>query len=185
MNLGLAFRAFFAALFNSERAARLKLALQDSPTTVAPATVAPAAEPAKQTTQAPKTVKPAVPVRSEALTLLSTLQREARLLDLVHESLDDFKDEQIGAAAREVLRDCRQSLNRMFAIEPLSQQQEGESCAVDSASSPVRLRVVGSSQGASGTIAHRGWQAQRCELPVWNGQAVDALVLAPVEVDVR
>ncbi len=182
MNLGLAFRLFFAVLFNTERAARLRIALQDSP-----AVVEQPPQPAKQTTQAPKApkiVKPAVPVRSEALTLLSTLQREARLLDLVHESLDGFDDAQIGAAAREVLRDCRQTLNRMFAIEPLSQQLEGESCPVDSASSPARLRVVGNSQGTSGTIVHRGWQAQRSEVPVWNGQAVDKLVLAPVEVEV-
>jgi hypothetical protein len=177
MALGVAFRAFFAALFNRQQAERLRLALLDAPAEKKqPALDAPTHKPSP---------KPASPTRSDALGLLSTLQREARLLDLVHESLDGFDDAQIGAAAREVLRDCRQSLARMFAIEPLSPKLEGETIPLDGKASPARLRLVGKSQGSSGTIAHRGWQATRCELPSWNGQASDALILAPVEVDVQ
>ncbi len=189
MALGVAFRAFFAALFNRQQAERLRVALLEAPAADAPA-AAPASAASESTVavgkpDAKQPAKPAGSARSEALTLLSTLQREARLLDLVHESLDGFEDAQIGAAAREVLRDCRQSLTRMFAIEPLSSGAEGDSLAIDGSASPARLRLVGKSQGTSGTIAHRGWQATRCELPKWNGQATDALVLAPVEVDVN
>lgn len=177
MALGVAFRAFFAALFNRDCAERLRRALADEPIEKklpppdVPATKTPA--------------KPAPPTRSEALTLLSTLQRESRLLDLVHESLDGFDDAQIGAAAREVLRDCNKSLTRMFAIEPLATNPEGETIPLAGETSPARLRRVGKSQGNSGTIAHRGWQATRCELPNWSGQASDALIIAPVEVDVQ
>lgn len=185
MALGVAFRAFFAALFNRQQAERLRVALLEAPT----ADVTKTASDSTATKSIPavdkQPAKPAAPARSEALTLLSTLQREARLLDLVHESLDGFEDAQIGAAAREVLRDCRQSLARMFAIEPLSPSAEGDTLAIDGSDSPARLRLVGKSQGTAGTIAHRGWQATRCELPKWNGQAGDALVLAPVEVDVQ
>ncbi|MEO8268114.1 MAG: DUF2760 domain-containing protein [Aureliella sp.] len=177
MALGVAFRAFFAALLNRASAERLKRALSDAtvekklPTPDVPATKTP--------------VKPTQPIRSEALTLLSTLQRESRLLDLVHESLDEFDDAQIGAAAREVLRDCNKSLTRMFAIEPLAISPEGEIIPLAGETSPARLRRVGKSQGNSGTVAHRGWQATRCELPSWSGQASDVLIIAPVEVDVQ
>lgn len=180
MALGVAFRAFFAALFNRNSAERLRLALSDAPVDKKLPLPATAVAPAVKTP-----TKPALPTRSEALTLLSTLQRESRLLDLVHESLDEFDDAQIGAAAREVLRDCNKSLTRMFAIEPLATSPEGETIPLTGESSPARLRRVGKSQGDSGVIAHRGWQATRCELPNWSGQASDALIIAPVEVDVQ
>ncbi len=197
MALGVAFRAFFAALFNRQQAERLRVALLEAPSETASANNGSA--PTKDKTTGDKTTgdrvgavagdklpaQASATARSEALTLLSTLQREARLLDLVHESLDGFDDAQIGAAAREVLRDCKQSLARMFAIEPLASGAEGDTVAIDGSVSPARQRLVGKSQGAAGTIAHRGWQATRCELPKWTGQPGDALVLAPMEVDVQ
>ena len=180
MALGVAFRAFFAALFNRNSAERLRLALSDAPVDKKLTLPATADAPAAKTP-----TKAALPTRSEALTLLSTLQRESRLLDLVHESLDEFDDAQIGAAAREVLRDCNKSLTRMFAIAPLATSPEGETIPLAGENSPARLRRIGKSQGDSGIIAHRGWQATRCELPNWSGQASDALIIAPVEVDVQ
>lgn len=183
MSLGVAFRAFFAALFNRQTAERLRVALQSAPlqTNLPTPTPTPTAQPAAP----PKpTEKTTAPVRSEALTLLSTLQREARLLDLVHESLDGFEDAQIGAAAREVLRDCRKSLDRMFAITPIAEAEEGTTCQLPSQLSPARYRLVGKSTSASGAIAHRGWQATHCELPKWSGNSNEALLLAPIEVDV-
>ena len=80
MSLGVAFKAFFAALFNRQIAERLRVALQSAPPQTNLPT--PTAEPAATPKPATKT---AAPARSEALTLLSTLQREARLLDLVQE----------------------------------------------------------------------------------------------------
>ena len=40
--------------------------------------------------------------------------REARFVDLVNESLDGYSDAQIGAAARDVLRDSKKVLDRLF-----------------------------------------------------------------------
>lgn len=180
MSLGVAFKAFFAALANRQVSERVRAALQAEPQTkqlTAPAPVGPTA---------PKTPpQPVAAVRSEALTLLATLQREARWLDLVHESLDGFEDAQIGAAAREVLRDCRKSLDRMFAIAPLAEADEGEVYQLPPQPSPAKFRLVGKTTGSSGVITHRGWQATRCELPTWSGQAIDAQLLAPIEVEVN
>ncbi|MCA9129063.1 MAG: DUF2760 domain-containing protein, partial [Planctomycetales bacterium] len=102
--------------------------------------------------------------------------------------LDSFDDAQIGSAAREVMRDCRKTLDRMFAIEPLSDSEEGQSLTLVGDESPNRARISGSGSAVSGTsttgtITHRGWQATKCEVPKWNGQEDDAWILAPVEVE--
>lgn len=174
MGLGTAFQAFFAALFNRQKAERIRAALANEST----ASAAPPLEPKL-------TVKPPVPSRSDALTLLSTLQREARLVDLVCEPLDSFSDAQIGAAAREVLRDCRKTLDRLFAITPLSDKEEGSDFSIPATHSPARLRLVGKSQGQRGTVVHRGWLATSCELPSWQGDKADAMVLSPTEIEVN
>jgi hypothetical protein len=65
------------------------------------------AEPAKpQPKQDAKKPAAAPRPRSEALTLLATLQREARFVDFIKESLEGYSDAQIGAVARDVHRDC-------------------------------------------------------------------------------
>jgi hypothetical protein len=123
--------------------------------------------------------------RSEALTLLGTLQREARLLDLICEPLDQFNDQQVGAAAREVLRDSRKTLDRLFQLAPLSESQEGDEIGVPQNWSPAQLRLIGKSSGQRGVVVHRGWRAGQCDLPKWQGGKEDALVIAPVELEVQ
>lgn len=182
MSLGLAFRAFFAVLFNQTVAQRVVIALQPPHPDVSPGSQEPSSE-LKKTTPKPA-VAPSK--RSDSLTLLSALQREARLIDLVMESLDTFEDAQIGAAAREVLRDCQKTLGRMFAIEPLATVDEGESLEIPDSPSPAMYRLSGSvaSKSTRGTITHRGWQATKCEIPKWTGDVSEAKVLAPIEVEV-
>ncbi|QDV21816.1 DUF2760 domain-containing protein [Aureliella helgolandensis] len=185
MAIGVAFKAFFATLFDREVSHRVQQALDGSLRIEATASAQDekTGKPQSQAASAPRAQTPPAPARSEALTLLSTLQREARLLDLVHESLDGFEDAQVGAAAREVLRDCRKTLDRLFNIEPLSEVEEGEKLSVDAQASPNRLRVTGNTDATHGEVTHRGWKASRCEVPKWNGKRDDAWVLAPVEVD--
>ena len=76
------------------------------------------------TTPAPRTAAqtaPAAPAstRSDALTLLSVLQREARLIDFLKEEIAGYADAQIGAAVRDVHRDAAAALDRLFALKPL------------------------------------------------------------------
>src|SRR5262249_15954195 len=97
--IGIAIRAFFAALLSAAKAQQIKAAL-DGP--ALPKQHIDENPPPKAMPQATAT-----PRRSEAITLLAALQREARLVDLVKQPLQDFSDEQIGAAARNVLNDCR------------------------------------------------------------------------------
>ncbi len=191
MSIGLAIRAFIAVLSNRELAQRVAQLLQPEN---APAQQPEAAVETRRGSTggagdvngpARPTSQREVAARSDALTLLSTLQREARLLDLVAEPLDGYSDVQIGAAAREVIRDCRKSLDRIFAIAPLDDRSEGSVCEVAS-SSAIRTRIIGNVTGAgdTGVITHRGWKASQCALPTWTGASEDRWVLAPVEIEV-
>lgn len=184
MSLGLAFRAFFAVLSRRESAERVRAAL--APTAAKPQDTlpAPAKSPEKPTTTTAKPAE-APPKRSEALTLLSALQREARLVDLVMEPLDGVEDAAIGAAVRDVLRDSQKTLNRMFALQPLADEEEGDAIDLPASPSPAMYRLVGSATSATrGTIAHRGWRATKCEVPKWTGASSESNVLAPIEVEV-
>lgn len=192
MSLGTAIKAFFSVLFNRQVAERVRAALSDAPpkpslTSVADSRPAKSQRPEDGSADASgrRDSPSASPGRSDAITLLSTLQREARLVDLICEPLDQFSDAQVGAAAREVLKDSRIALDRLFAIEPLASEEEGQSINVNSSVSPSRVRLIGQANGTSGVIVHRGWQATKCEMPVWKGSASEALILAPTEIEVQ
>ena len=182
MSLGLAFRAFFAVLSRRESAERVRAAL--APTAAKPQDTLPApAKSAEKPITTPAKPAESPPKRSEALTLLSALQREARLLDLVCESLDQYNDAQIGAAARDVLRDTRKTLDRMFGLRHLVESPEGESVEIPSNPSPTRWRIVGKESSKSGTLSHPGWQATKVDMPQWAGGADDSMVIAAAEVE--
>ncbi len=127
------------------------------------------------------------PGRSEAIALVATLQREARFVDLVTESLDGYSDAQIGAAAREVLSNCGKVLDRVFSLQPVAEVAEGESMQVPAGYDTGRVRITGNASQQpplSGKVVHAGWVATQCELSSWTGNPEAALVVAPAEVEV-
>jgi hypothetical protein len=178
---GLAFKVFFLTLFNRAAAEAVREAI-GRPALPGGNVVdkSPPAAPAKPAAPPP-------PRRSEAVTLLAALQREARFVDLVKEPLDSYSDDQIGAAARNVLRDCATVLDRFFDLKPVVGQAEGESLEVPAGYDPARFRVVGNVGGAppfQGRVVHSGWQAGVVNLPAWTGSNDSAKVVAPAEVEV-
>lgn len=187
LSIAVAFRAFFAALFDARRSETIRQALDagDAPSEAgAPES---ARIPSSATPQPPTTTPP----RSEALTLLAMLQREARLVDLIQESLDQYSDAQIGAAARPCLTQCRATLARAVDLRPVVDQAEGESAEIPTSASPLRFQWVGdppsgSAPGAAnrtGRVVHPGWQAGRCELAHWTGPEEDRTVIAPAQLE--
>lgn len=189
--IGVAFRAFFQALFNAAAADRIDAALAGRalPAVITGGETLPkedvSKKPAPLVVAASTQVAPA-PKRSEALTLLAALQREARLIDLVQEPLGEYSDEQIGAAARNVLRDSAGVLQRFFALKRVSSQSEGETAEVPASYDPARFRLVGNVTGAGphrGSLTHAGWEATTVNLPAWTGSQASALVVAPAEVE--
>ena len=139
------------------------------------------------TPEAPaKPVAAPKPVRSDAISLLSALQREGRLIDFLKEPIDTYSDAQIGAAVRDIHRDCASVLERQFALRPVLEQPEGSSVSL-ATKTAGRIRLAGKveSNATSGTLVHHGWQATACSVPVYTGDAESALIVAPAEVEVR
>jgi len=181
MRLILAVRVFFLVLFSGEAARRVAEALREPGPSAVPA---PVQAPPSKPQPAPK---PAKPVRSEAVTLLAALQREARFVDFVQEPLADYTDAQIGAAARQVHRDCGQVLDRLFGLKTVLDQPEGSEVELREGFDVGRFRLTGNVAGQApfrGRLVHHGWEATRCELPAWSGSAEAARVIAPAEVEV-
>ncbi|MCR4412704.1 MAG: DUF2760 domain-containing protein [Thermoguttaceae bacterium] len=181
----IAVRAFFVALVHGEAARLIEEALERSKQSPAAGAGPPVAvEPKPALVKKPEP-KPAA--RSEALTLLAALQREARFVDFVKESLAGYSDAQIAAAAREVHRDCGAVLERFFALVPAVTQEEGSMLEVPAGYDAGRYRLIGNVTGQPpyrGRLVHPGWEATRCELPSWSGKEESARVVAPVEVEI-
>ena len=179
--LATATRAFFRSLFDAAAAEQVERALSGQ---LAPAL------PEPQPVAAPAPVPPpapAKPARSEALTLLATLQREARFVDFFREQLEGYSDAQIGAAVRDVHRDTAAVLKRLFALRPVSDAGEGAEVSLGDGVDSGRFRLTGNVTGQSngkGRLVHAGWEAARCEMPIWTGSEAASKIVAPAEVEV-
>lgn len=172
----LAFRVFFLTLFSTKTAVQVARLFDRSAT---------ASEQAATTKPiAPPSPKP--PARSDAIALLAALQREARFIDFIQEPLAGYTDAQIGAAVRDVHRDCAAVLARMFSLRPILAEEEGQTIEVPAGCDPGRWRLTGNVSGTppfQGRVVHPGWEASLCALPCWTGSAEAARVIAPAEVE--
>jgi hypothetical protein len=174
----LAWRAFWAALTNRQAAERLEASLAGP--------VLPKVADVEKPKPAPRP-EPVRSARSEALTLLAALQREARLVDLIKQPLANYSDEEIGAAARNVLGDAAAAIDRFFQLQPLAKEPEGSSCEVPAGYDPACYKLSGRVEGAGpfrGNLVHHGWKASTVNLPSWTGSNEAAQVVAPAEIEV-
>ncbi len=178
MALGIAFRAFFAALFRPDVATQFRQVLDQPADELALPT--PVEKPPTATVETPMPRKAAI--RSDAITLLATLQREARLIDLIQENLGQYSDAQIGAAARPCLQQCAGTLDRLFGLQAIESGKEGQLITIPDAITASRYQWIGEGNSTSGKLVHHGWEAARVELPQWTGSDADLKVVAPVQV---
>lgn len=196
MGLVAATKAFCKLLFNRELSdsfqqlldGNLQPSIPQLPPERAPATPERIREPAKPApAQSDAPIRSEAPIRSDAISLLAALQREARLLDIVYESLDEYSDAQVGSAARDVLRDSGKVIERMFGLKPLTAIADGSSMETPASFDPAEFRLTGNVAGEApfrGSVAHHGWQATRCDVPQWSGKKDAALIVAPVELEI-
>ncbi len=165
-------------LVNGVFAARVTKLLE-TPTTIA-APVQPGAP--------PKLVAPVRPLRSDAVTLLAALQREGRLIDFLKEPIETYSDAQVGAAVRDIHRDCRGMLERQFALRPVLDQAEGSNVTIGANAKNGRIKLTGKisdNPQSSGTLVHHGWLVTKSEVPIWTGDPEAATIVTPAEVEVR
>jgi hypothetical protein len=120
------------------------------------------------------------------LHLFSALQREGRLMDFFSEELDDYDDDQIGAAVRTIHENCVKALRQYVAPGPVVAAEEESEMTVEPGFDPNAIRLTGNVAGEppfKGIVRHRGWKAEKVEMPTLSGER-DPSIIAPAEVEV-
>jgi hypothetical protein len=122
------------------------------------------------------------------LRVLAVLQRDGRLIDFLEEEIDAYPDDQIGAAVRDIHRQCRKSLHDYLTLEPVMSAAEEERVTVAPDFDPAAIRLIGNVNGQppfQGVLKHRGWRVKEARLPTLPATRGDTSVLAPAEVEVH
>jgi hypothetical protein len=164
-----AFRAFFSILFGGTLATDIAQAFGYSK-----------AMPVK----APPPPKPQAGPSAGAVQILGILQREARLVDFLMEDIAAYSDEQIGAAVRDVHDQARQALDRYMRLQPVIDGVEGtftKTEGVDTAALKLIGKVPPSGKAPGGLLRHKGWKAEKVDLPPTGSNDV----LAPAELEIE
>jgi hypothetical protein len=175
----LAFRCFFAILFHGQLSADalgdLKLGRREQ--------AAPGGVPSGPGTP------PAAPPRTPAdgaLQLLTILQRDSRLVDFLMEDIASYSDDQVGAAVRELHDQCRDSIKRYVALQPVIDGVEGTPVKAPSRD-PNAVRFIGNVPATpppGGTLRHKGWRAAKVDLPGLTAKE-DTTIIAPAEIEIE
>jgi hypothetical protein len=171
----LAFRAFFNLLFHGELSPELLSDLGLSRRAAAPTPAA-----------APKAAAPVAKTSDGALQLLAILQRDSRLIDFLMEDITDYADDQVGAAVRELHDQCRDSVGRYVALQPVIDGVEGAFTQAPS-KDPNLVKFVGNvpaTPPSGGILRHKGWRASKVDLPALAGKQ-DATIIAPAEIEIE
>lgn len=177
--IGFAFIAFFRTLGSGSFAAIVRDGAPQLPETASP--------PEEEVKEARAPVLPKVERSSPdaALQLLGLLQRDGRLIDFLHEPVETFSDEQIGAAARVVHEGCKKAIDQHFKVVPVHEREEESRVEVPKGFDPASIRLTGNVVGEApfhGVLQHRGWKVDRVELPKLSEEH-DPSILAPAEVE--
>ncbi|MBK1642442.1 hypothetical protein CKO12_11250 [Chromatium okenii] len=120
-----------------------------------------------------------------ALLLLGLFQREGRLVDFLHEELQQYSDQEVGAAARVVHQGCQRVLRDYLTITPVREEPEGSRITLERGFDAAAVRPTGQVLGEppfTGTLRHRGWQVRASRLPQLTSSH-DLRILAAAEVE--
>jgi hypothetical protein len=131
--------------------------------------------------------KPSGPAKPSGapLRLLGVLQREGRLLDFLVEDIQSYPDEQIGAAVRDIHRQCQAALKEHLVLEPVLPKDEGAAVEVPPGFNPAQIRLTGNVTGQppfKGTLQHHGWRVKEIKLSA-PAEGQDEFILMPAEVE--
>jgi hypothetical protein len=170
-----AFRSFFSILFGGTLPEDIAQAFGYArPSIVKPtAAAAPAAPP-----------KPQANAADGAVQILGILQRESRLIDFLMEDITPYSDEQIGAAVRDVQTQAKQALDRYMKLVPVVDAVEEtpvQTAGLEGASYKLIGNVPANGKAPSGLLRHKGWKAEKTDLPASKASAI----VAPAELEVE
>jgi len=168
-----AFRAFFSLLFGGALPADIAQAFGYSKAMPAKATAPP---------------KPQAGPSDGAVQILGILQREARLVDFLMEDIGPYADDQIGAAVRDVHAQSRLALDRYMRLQPVIDGVEGtftKSAGLDARALKFVGKVPPGGTAPGGLLRHKGWKAEKVDLPAIGADTSANSVLAPAELEIE
>ena len=169
--ISFALRSFFSLLFSGVLPADIALAFGYSKAVAVKPT-------------APVAPKPVAGPKDGAIQILSILQRDSRLVDFIMEDISAYSDDQVGAAVRDVQVQARKALDRYLSLRPIVDAVEGDFIKSDGLDSGL-VRFVGkvpaSGKAPGGLLRHKGWKAEKIDLP----QAPMTAIVAPAELEVE
>jgi len=119
--------------------------------------------------------------------LLALLQQDGRLVDFLNEEIENYDDDQIGAAVREIHSKTRKALHKYMTLEPVRPEKEGDVVSIGAGYDPSAIRVTGrvsEKTAMFGTLRHRGWKVTKVELPP-RPSGADPTIVMPAEVEVE
>lgn len=100
------------------------------------------------------------------------------------EDISSYSDEQVGAAVRDVQLQARQTLERYLKLAPVIDGVEGDFTKTDGIPDAA-LKLVGkvppSGKAPGGVLRHKGWKAEKVDLPALP----PGNILAPAEIEVE
>jgi hypothetical protein len=140
------------------------------------------------TKPAPKPAEPAADHIDGAVEILAILQRDARLVDFLMEDISAYDDEQVGSAVRSLHDQAKASLVRYVRLTPVIDAVEGTQASVaniPAADKPSLVKFIGNVPAQppkGGTLRHKGWRAEKVELPKPKHGAA---VIAPAEIEIE
>jgi hypothetical protein len=167
-----AFSSFFSILFRGE----LPAAVAQRYGYVKAAASKPAAPAAPS--------KPQAGPADGAVHILSILQRDARLVDFLMEDISGYSDDQVGAAVRDVQAQSRQAMERYLKLQPVIDAVEGEyTKTAGLAADSIKLigNVPASGKAPGGLLRHKGWRAEKVDLPAMP----PGNIIAPAELEIE
>jgi hypothetical protein len=121
-----------------------------------------------------------------ALQLLNLLQKEARFIDFIKEDITAYSDADIGVAARVVHEGCNKTIDEYFSLMPIRSEKEGSIITVPEEFDANVTRLTGNIVGQApftGTLVHKGWQANEVRLPkLTQGHNPNIVAAAEIEL---
>jgi len=167
--IAFAFRSFFAILFSGQLPADIAQAF------------------GFVTPPPPPKPVPVVKPSDGALQILGILQRDARLIDFLMEDISPYSDDQIGAAARNLHDQSRDTLQRYLHLSPVVDGVEGVFTKLET-NDPAAIKLLGNvpakGKAAGGLLRHRGWRADKIDLPPLIASQ-NTTILAPAEIEIE
>lgn len=123
--------------------------------------------------------------QTSALQLLHLLQKHGRLVDFLHEEIDSYSDEEVGAGARIVHAGCQKVLSDYIQLSAIREEKEESKVVIEKDFDTQAVHLVGDIEGEppyQGVLVHKGWQVSGFNLPKVTDKA-NLFIINPAEVE--